>query len=50
MRLSDGRFLAEGDGTVIEARRVLDVWVPDGRLLVQHGYEMVFIRRVRPGG
>jgi hypothetical protein len=50
MRVPDGHMFTEGDGTVIEAGGPVVVGATEGPRLVQHGYELVRIHQLRPGG
>ena len=49
MRVPSGHFFIEGHGSMIEAGRMIEVGAPEGRQLVQHGFELVSVRRVRAG-
>lgn len=49
VRVPDGHFFVEGDGEVVKGGGTMEVGAPAGEQLVQHGYELVSVRRVRPG-
>jgi hypothetical protein len=49
MRVPAGHFFTEGDGNVIDAGGTIEVGAPEGEELVQHGYELVSVRRLRCG-
>jgi hypothetical protein len=49
MRVPDGHVFIEGNGSVIQAGETNGVGAPIGRQLVERGYELVGVHRMRRG-
>ncbi len=47
MRVGVGHFYVEDDGTVAQAGDVVEVGAPHGAQLVDRGYKLVSVRRVK---
>jgi hypothetical protein len=47
MRVPDGHFYTEGDGSTIPAGQTVDVGAPHGQQLREHGYEFVSVHQMR---
>jgi hypothetical protein len=48
MRVPIGHIFTEGDGTMIESGRRIEVSASEGEQLVECGYKLIRIRRARP--
>lgn len=49
MRVPGGHFFQLADEDVVEAGQTIEIGAPEGALLLEHGYELVGIRRMRRG-
>ena len=47
MRIGDGHFYIEDDGDVLQAGDLVEVGAPHGKQLVDRGYELVSVRRIK---
>lgn len=50
MRAGDGHSYVEDDGHVVQAGDTIEVGAPEGKQLIDFGYELLSVRRVRARG